>query len=68
MKADYDEKMEEFNRARAAEIEMQNKLEEHQKALGDQKRRLLHWQEKLGKLKLHRIKYVFRLLHFPHRI
>ena len=58
MKEDYDEKLAELNKTRAAEIEMKNKLEEHQKVLSDYQKRSRHWQEELSKLSLHRIKYV----------
>ncbi|KAI5855413.1 nuclear condensin complex subunit Smc4 [Tricharina praecox] len=53
MKEVYDEKMAGLNKTRAAEIEMKNKLEEHQKVLSDHQRRSSHWQEKLSKLRLH---------------
>lgn len=51
-KADLDDKMGDLNRTRAAEIEMKNKLEEHQKVLTDNQKRSRHWQHELGKLVL----------------
>lgn len=51
-KADLDDKMGDLNKTRAAEIEMKNKLEEHQKVLTDNQKRSRHWQHELGKLAL----------------
>jgi len=45
----------ELNKTRAAEIEMKNKLEEHQKVLAENQKRSRHWQAELGKLQLQNI-------------
>ena len=59
LKAELDSKTAELNECRGVEIEMRNRLEEHQKALQENQRRLRHWHEKLGKLSLQNIRYVF---------
>jgi structural maintenance of chromosome 4 len=56
LKEEVDEKRAELNQTRAAEIEMKNKLEEHQKALYENQKRSRHWEEQLGKLRLQSIK------------
>ncbi|KAG9251048.1 RecF/RecN/SMC [Emericellopsis atlantica] len=55
LKTELDEKTAELNETRALEIEMKNKLEENQKALTENHRRLKYWDEKLSKLTLHDI-------------
>lgn len=55
LKADLDEKTNELNKTRAAEIEMKNKLEEHHKVLVDNQKRSAHWQKELAKLSLHSV-------------
>ncbi|BFZ59269.1 Structural maintenance of chromosomes protein 4 [Saitoella coloradoensis] len=55
LKADLDEKTEALNAIRAEEIEMQNKLKEHEKVLLENEKRLVHWTERLTKLSLHNI-------------
>ncbi|KAI0401887.1 condensin complex component SMC4 [Xylaria palmicola] len=55
MKAELDEKTSELNETRAAEIEMKNQLEDNQKALVENQKRLRYWNEKLGKLVLQNI-------------
>ncbi|KAK7215941.1 hypothetical protein V2G26_003944 [Clonostachys chloroleuca] len=55
LKAELDEKTNELNETRAIEIEMKNKLEENQKALIENQRRLRYWDDKLSKLTLHDI-------------
>lgn len=55
MKAELDEKTSELNGTRALEIEMRNQLEENQKALVENQKRLRYWNEKLGKLVLQNI-------------
>lgn len=55
LKAELDEKTTELNETRAIEIEMRNKLEESQKLLTDNQKRLGYWTEKLGKLSLQNI-------------
>ncbi|KAF3934287.1 hypothetical protein ABW19_dt0204188 [Dactylella cylindrospora] len=52
IKEELDEKAAEINKTRAAEIEMKNTLEQHQKAFADNQKRLVHWKDKFGKLSL----------------
>ncbi len=52
LKSELDEKTAELNATRALEIEMRNKLEESQKVLVENQRRLRYWDEKLSKLVL----------------
>lgn len=52
MKASVDEKSAEITAARTIELEMRNQLEEHQKVLAENQKRLKYWQEKLSKLTL----------------
>ncbi|KAJ6264659.1 hypothetical protein Dda_0808 [Drechslerella dactyloides] len=52
LKEQLDEQVAEINKTRAAEIEMKNTLEQHQKALSDNQKRFAHWQDKFGKLAL----------------
>lgn len=56
MKVSVDEKTAEINEARGIELEMRNKLEEHQKVLLENQKRLKYWQEKLSKLALQNIR------------
>ena len=42
---------------RGEEIEMRNRLEEHQKVLVDNQKREKHWNEKLSKLSLNELRY-----------
>jgi structural maintenance of chromosome 4 len=56
LKEDLDTKLADLNKTRAAEIEMKNKLEEHQKSLRENKRREEHWAEQLAALHPHNIK------------
>ncbi|KAK4166528.1 putative structural maintenance of chromosomes protein 4 [Cladorrhinum sp. PSN259] len=56
MKAELDEKTSELNATRAIEIEMRNKLEENQKVLAENQKRLRYWEEKLSKLTFTNIK------------
>jgi len=58
VKEELDEKLGQLNKTRAAEIEMKNKLEEHQKALVDNQKRLRHWEQELSKLELQSVRYV----------
>ncbi|KAM0811450.1 hypothetical protein AB5N19_11806 [Seiridium cardinale] len=55
VKAELDEKASELNETRAIEIEMKNKLEENQKALAENMKRLRYWDEKLNKLVLQNV-------------
>ncbi|PTB77676.1 RecF/RecN/SMC protein [Trichoderma longibrachiatum ATCC 18648] len=52
LKGELDEKTAELNASRAVEIEMRNKLEENQKVLADNQKRLRYWEDKLSKLTL----------------
>ncbi|KAF8476960.1 RecF/RecN/SMC N terminal domain-containing protein [Kalaharituber pfeilii] len=55
LKEELDTKKNEMNETRAAEIEMKNKLEQHQKSLAENQKRLKYWEEKLSKLSLHQL-------------
>ncbi|KAK1757264.1 putative nuclear condensin complex subunit smc4 protein [Echria macrotheca] len=55
LKSDLDEKTTELNATRAVEIEMRNKLEENQKVLVENQKRLRYWEDKLSKLVLQNI-------------
>ena len=50
LKQELDTKTAELNETRAVEIEMKNKLEEDQKVLNDNQKRLRYWTEKVSKL------------------
>lgn len=52
LKSELDEKTAELNATRAMEIEMRNKLEENQKVLAENQRKVRYWEDKLGKLSL----------------
>ncbi|MCO5585122.1 hypothetical protein L7F22_039054 [Adiantum nelumboides] len=54
-KSKYDTCMESINTFRALEMEIRQKLEDNEKSLGDNEKRLRHWQEKHEKLELHHI-------------
>lgn len=60
LKKELDVKTKELNETRGVEIEIRNKLEENTKALNEALKRLGHWEEKLGKLVVQNIRYVFR--------
>ena len=55
LKSELDEKTTALNAIRAIEIEMRNKLEENQKVLGENQKRLRYWGEKISKLALQNI-------------
>ncbi|KDN65291.1 putative RecF/RecN/SMC N terminal domain-containing protein [Colletotrichum sublineola] len=55
LKAELDEKTTELNATRAIEIEMRNKLEENQKVLTENQKRLMYWNDKLSKLTLQNV-------------
>lgn len=57
LKKDLDERTTELNETRGVEIEMRNKLEEHQKALAELQRKGRHWEDKLSKLSMQNIRY-----------
>ncbi|KAL8658909.1 MAG: hypothetical protein Q9226_000700 [Calogaya cf. arnoldii] len=52
MKSELDQKTVELNANRAVEIEMRNKLEENQKVLSENQKRLKYWTDKVSKLAL----------------
>lgn len=52
LKTDLDAQTAELNEARGTEVDMRNQLEENQKILHDNQKRLKYWEEKLGKLHL----------------
>lgn len=56
LKSELDEKTAELNATRALEIEMRNKLEENQKALVENQRKVRYWEDKLSKLVIQDIK------------
>ncbi|GKT63844.1 RecF/RecN/SMC N terminal domain-containing protein [Colletotrichum tofieldiae] len=55
LKAELDDKTSELNATRAVEIEMRNKLEENQKVLAENQKRLMYWNDKLSKLTLQNV-------------
>ncbi|TAQ85840.1 hypothetical protein B7494_g5845 [Chlorociboria aeruginascens] len=55
LKTELEEKTTELNGIRAIEIEMRNKLEEYQKVLAENQKRLRYWNEKLSKLALQNV-------------
>jgi structural maintenance of chromosome 4 len=55
LKKELDEKTAELNATRAVEIEMKNKLEENQKVLVENQRKVKYWEEKLSKLTLQNV-------------
>jgi len=55
LKFELDEKTTALNEIRAIEIEMRNKLEENQKVLVENQKRLKYWNDKLSKLALQNI-------------
>ena len=57
LKQELDQKTADLNEIRAVEIEMKNKLEENQKILSENQKRLRYWTEKLGKLSIQSIRY-----------
>ena len=58
MKKDLDDQTAELNEIRGVEIEMRNKLEENQKILAENQKRLKYWDEKLSKLSVQNVTYV----------
>ena len=58
MKKDLDEQTAELNEIRGVEIEMRNKLEENQKILAENQKRLKYWDEKLSKLSVQSVRCV----------
>ena len=52
LKSELDRKTVELNENRAVEIEMRNKLEDNQKVLSENQKRLRYWNDKLSKLAL----------------
>ena len=62
LKDDLDGKTAELNEIRGLEIEMRNKLEENQKILAENQKRLKYWNEKICKLVIQSVRYVSRKL------
>ena len=60
LKQELDQKTSELNEIRAVEIEMKNKLEENQKVLVENQKRLRYWLEKLGRLSIQSVGYAHR--------
>lgn len=58
LKRELDAKTAELNETRGIEIEMRNRLEENQKVLVENQKRLKYWNEKLGKLTMQNVRYV----------
>jgi len=56
VKEELDEKRKQMNTTRAVEIEMKNKLEQHQKSLVENQRKMASWSEKMEKLTMHQLK------------
>lgn len=52
LKQELDAKIAELNETRSVELDMRNKLEENQKVLAENEKRLQYWQEKSSKLSL----------------
>lgn len=65
MKKDLDDQTAELNEIRGVEIEMRNKLEENQKILAENQKRLKYWDEKLSKLSVQNVTYVTSTLLLP---
>jgi structural maintenance of chromosome 4 len=55
LKSEVDQKKAELNETRVVEIEMRNKLEEHEKSLNESLKKLRFWQDKLSKLTVQNI-------------
>lgn len=58
LKENLDERRAALNTTRGEEIEMRNRLEEHQKVLVDNQKRAKHWTEKLKNLALNEMRYI----------
>lgn len=55
LKKQLDDQVADLNNTRGAEVDMRNKLEDSQKHLAENQKRLRYWQEKLGKLTLQNV-------------
>ena len=55
LKSQVDAMTAELNETRGIEVEMRNKLEENQKILADNQKRLKYWEEKLSKLSMQNV-------------
>ncbi|CAK4021996.1 related to SMC4-Stable Maintenance of Chromosomes [Lecanosticta acicola] len=55
LKKQLDDQVAELNNSRGAEVDMRQKLEDNQKHLAENEKRLRYWQEKLGKLTLQNV-------------
>ena len=58
LKSRLEEQVAELNDTRGAEIEMRNNLEEQQKSLQENIKRLKYWQDKLGRLAIQNVRSV----------
>ncbi|KAI9484434.1 hypothetical protein BDB00DRAFT_774953 [Zychaea mexicana] len=56
LKNDLDDKTKQINELRKSEIEIKNKLENYQRSLADNQRKVVHWNEQRTKLSLHNYK------------
>ncbi|KAI8147562.1 hypothetical protein BJV82DRAFT_351738 [Fennellomyces sp. T-0311] len=56
IKSDLDEKTKQINELRKSEIEIKSKLENYQRSLADNQRKVVHWNEQRTKLSLHHYK------------
>ena len=65
MKKDLDDQTAELNEIRGVEIEMRNKLEENQKILAENQKRLKYWGDKLSKLSVQNVTYVISAVPLP---
>ena len=57
LKESLDERRAALTATRGEEIEMRNRIEEHQKVLVDNQKRAKHWTEKLKHLALNELRY-----------
>ena len=57
LKENLDERRAALTTTRGEEIEMRNRLEEHQKVLNDNQKRSKHWTEKLNNLAFNDLRY-----------
>ncbi len=57
LKESLDERRSALTTTRGEEIEMRNRIEEHQKVLADNQKRAKHWNEKLKNLVLNELRY-----------
>jgi structural maintenance of chromosome 4 len=58
-----DERLAALTTSRGGEIDIRNRLEEHQKVLADNQKRAKHWTEKLKKLALNELRHAAQRYH-----